>query len=670
MNNALFARFPLALLCLCNWLSCAQLRAEIRWNASFTAHYPSSAEGIDVPFAVQTPPQIAGVESYPLVVVLNGGLRVPPSEKFPYFRAQPSRGGIWGYRSMSTYDAMQVIRHMKQHYPIDADRIYLVGSSAGASGAMHLASCFPDEFAAVMPLIAAGNFYTLVNFTNLPVAFHHGDRDWVSSACNVRVQTQRMQELGCPAFLQEYPGAGHGVPGPHEPLMAWLFEQRRNPVPQRIRHECEAPSLGRSYWLRIEQFMDPHQRAYVEAEFSSGIVAIQPRNVAALSLDLERLGDVTAVRIGETALAPAAQYAWRGGRWEPVAAARVGAVQPYEAGGATLLYQGEPLLIVYGTGGAHAADLRAAAEKLAAYGGPVHAAMPGRFPVVSDQALTAEQQARCNLILIGRPEENSVTRTHWPRLPLRLDDHTLLVADRPPLRLDNQVLGLLHPHPDHSGRLVYILAPFADGAGLARFRASPQDFLAGSAGFDRISQPDLIVQDLQGRVARQMQFSHDWRWLNPSGADVRLAAGFADRAQLAAACMQRMLDKSQADFALWWGPADRGMWGSDFNHLQSFDPASYSLADFRTQHRVSETMLGSVTGAELREIWSRWGTNQELISLPKIELDKLDESATYRLHIPSDLYIKLGQRQQNLTDPRSGPTFAAEELIPLIFPPE
>ena len=69
---------------------------------------------------------------------------------------------------------------------------------------------------------------------------------------------------------------------------------------------------------------------------------------------------------------------------------------------------------------------------------------------------------------------------------------------------------------------------------------------------------------------------------------------------------------------MWWGPADRGMWGADFNHLLSFDPDSYTLADFHTQHRIAETTLDTVTGAELKEIWNRWGPNQELLSVPEI----------------------------------------------------
>ena len=109
------------------------------------------------------------------------------------------------------------------------------------------------------------------------------------------------------------------------------------------------------------------------------------------------------------------------------------------------------------------------------------------------------------------------------------------------------------------------------------------------------------------------------------------------------------------------------MWGADFNHLLSFDPDSYTLADFHTRHRIAETTLGSVTGAELKEIWKRWGPNQELLSVPKISLDALDDELEYRLHIPMDLYIKLGQRKKNLRTPMPGPSFTEEELIPRVF---
>ena len=643
------------------------VHAEFRWNSAFTAKYRSAAEGRDVSFGVRTPPRIEGMKAYPLIVVLNGGPRVSPSAKYPYFQVRPSRNRIWGYRSLSTYDVMQVVAYAKRQFPIDPNRVYLVGSSAGASGAMHLASCYPDEFAAVLPLIAAGNNYPLWNFSNLPVAFHHGDRDWVSAICNVRVQAQRMRTLVCPTILKEYRGAGHGIPGSHEPLMDWLFKQRRNPAPQKIRHECEVPSLGRSYWLRVREFDDPHKRATIKATITGEIATIEPKNVIAFSLNRKLVPKLKQVRIGNAVLAINDDYRIQNGQWRIAKKPIKNSNRQYEAGGAANLYQGEPLIVVYGTAGRHADLLRTAAQKLAGYGGPIHTAMRSRFPVVADTALTAKQQARCNLILIGTPDENVVTAAVSKKLPVTLKKNVLMVKDRTPLKLRKHVLGLLAKNPNHPERLVYVLAPFVDMAGLRLFSRQPQLYLAGSDGFDRVSQPDLIVQDLDRLIARQMQYGKDWRWRHFQGDKTFIPDRFRNRANLAQSCMKLMRSRSRADFALWWGPADKGMWGADFNHLQRYDPANYTLADFRTQHRVCETMLGTVSGAELKDIWDRWGRNRELISRPKISFDLIDKSKQYSLHIPMDLYIKLGRRKKNLLKPKPGPEFAAEDLIPIVF---
>ena len=647
-------------------LTAGRTEAQIRWGSSFTEKYRSEADSADITFGVRTPPQVAGRKSYPLIVVLNGGPRVPPSKSFPYFQVRPSRGRIWGYRSMSAYDAMQVIAFMKQNYPIDPDRVYLVGSSAGGSGAMHLASCYPDQFAAVLPLIAAGNNYPLRNFFNLPVAFHHDDRDWTSAICNARVQTQRLQESGSPSFLKEYAGAGHGVPGSHEPMMTWLFEQRGNPAPPKIKHDCEAPSLGRSYWLKIDEFLDPHQRATVDAEIIDDTVSVTPTNIAAFSLDLDLI-DATTVRIDGTDLPLGKHYRIQDGHWQTSAPPTKPRIRAYEAGSAANLYQGEPLIIVYGTGGDQTGLLRAAAMKLAAYGGPVHSTLRRHFPVVADTELTAELQARCNLILIGRPDDNIITKKLRPRLPITLNDETLAVADRPPLGLQNRILTLLHPNPEHPDRLICVLSPFADDTTAEYFSTHPQLFLPGSDGFDRVSQPDLIVQDIKHRIAHQIQFTKDYAWLKLPGSETPIPPQFSKRENLALVCMELMRNRSNADFALWWGPADKGMWGADFNYLQQYDPDSYTLADYRTQHRVSETMLGSVSGRELKEIHSRWCKNRELLSIPEINVADINDEAQYRLHIPMDLYIKLGQRKKNLDDPSAGPSFTTEELIPGIF---
>lgn len=640
--------------------------AEVRWNSKVRETYDSQAEGTRVSFAVQTPPQVEGIEKYPLLIALSGGLRVGPSEQFPFFQANPTRTRIWGYRAISTYDAMQVVAVMLKKYPIDPDRVYLMGSSAGGSGAMHLASCYPDTFAAVLPLVAAGNNYPLANFKNLPVAFHHGDRDWTSAICNARVQAQRMQALGCPVILKEY-AAGHSVPGSHVPLMTWLFEQKRNSVPHAITHDCEALSLGRSYWFTIREFDDPHQRAFVEATINDGTVEVRPNNIIAFSLAQDALRGITTVQIGETRLAASANYRLQDGRWKIVDKFPELSTRSYEAGAATNLYQGEPLLIVYGTTGDRTNQLRAAAQKLAKYGGTDYSTMPGTFPVVADADLTPEQESSSNLILVGTPEENSISQAILPELPIKISNGMLVAGDRSKLPLENQVLSMLHPNPKHPKRLVYLLAPFTDGAGLARFTALPQRFLVGSDGFDRVSQADLLVQNTKHQIARQMQFGKDWNWIKFPDADKPIPARFAARANLAIIYMKLMKAKSNADFALWWGPTDKGMWGADFNDLEGYNPEFYTEADYRTQHRHYETTLGSVSGADLKIIWNRWGTNHELQSVPDVALDAIQDEKEYRVHIPMDLYIKLGQRKKNLGNPKAGPGIPAEEVMIEIF---
>ena len=71
---------------------------------------------------------------------------------------------------------------------------------------------------------------------------------------------------------------------------------------------------------------------------------------------------------------------------------------------------------------------------------------------------------------------------------------------------------------------------------------------------------------------------------------------------------------------------------------------------------------------ESRQVWKRWGEFRELQSVPKIVPETIDDNSEYQIHIPMDLYIKPGQRQKNLRNPKPGPSFnVAEELSPLVF---
>ena len=140
-----------------------------------------------------------------------------------------------------------------------------------------------------------------------------------------------------------------------------------------------------------------------------GIVRAALENVQRFSLDCEiiqgkrgflpRVVEIgnQRVKIGDAAMPGTFECELREGRWE---VRRLGAEdrsessRPYRAGAAANLYQGEPLLLVYGTGSRDArrrGQLLQLARKLSRYVGPHHAAIRSSFPVVADTELTAEQ---------------------------------------------------------------------------------------------------------------------------------------------------------------------------------------------------------------------------------------------------------------------------------------
>lgn len=636
---------------------------ELRWGKAYRDSYFSKADGKRIGFSVRMPPRVDRLKKYPLVVGLKGSLRVNPSGEFPFIEVRPSRGNVWGYRAISAFDVTQVIAHMKREYPVDPDRVYLIGFSAGASGAMHLASQYPDQFAAVLPLVAAGNNYPIANFLNLPVAFHHGARDWTSAICDARAQYQRMNRFGCPTRLIEYETAGHSIPRPHEPLMKWLLEQRRNTWPMRVTHVCDTPELGKSYWLKIEEFDDPHRPASIEAVISDGVLTVNSANVSAVSFDdlpagHVRIEEQTFVIRGSRSFMRT-KSGWKVGLPDPM----IG--RPYRAGAAANLFQGEPLMVVYGTGSGDEKRvqlLRQAAQKVSACGGAHHGELRSRFPVIADTELTAEVARMCNLVLIGTSDD---IPTFARAMPLKISEGKLIVGGRPALALTNRVVSVLHRNPDHPNRLLYRLLPFTDEVGAARFADHARRYLVGSDGFDRGSQGDLVVMDLGQRICRQMQFGRDWKWRPLMAEEQRLPDSFADRSDFAMTHLKVMRAKSKADFAIWWGPKDKGMWGADFNFLKRYHPEACTRTDLAIECRLVETMLGSVTGEELKEIVKRWLEKDELISFPEIK--EVKDQRIYRLHLPMDLYIKLGQRRKNLRDPKPGPLIRTKDVVSELF---
>lgn len=644
-----------------------------------TESYYSAAEGRFQSFSVTLPPGFSAEKRYPLFVQVFGSAKLLPTSERPFIRINLSGRGVWAYRSMGRYDVMQAIARMKEVCNIDEDRIYMTGTSAGATGVMQTAAYRPDVFAGVVPLVAFGTDLPLENFRNLPIRCEHGVNDWTSAICNVRVQFQKIKSLGYEAVLNEHAAAGHGIRIPPPKTMDWLFRLKTDRNPNTIDYSCEHPRDGKAYWLKIERFLDPHGIARINVRPIDDGVAITTQNVQRLSLNLREVplapeqvvlldGDSVNVALdtGHKKLTLVKRDTWQ----IEAAPSSSGERRSYGAGAAANLLQGEPLMVVYGTGGDESENkfLRQAADILSRTAGPTFKPANVRFSVRADKDVDDLSLRKHNLLIVGTPRNNSLLNSLVAELPYRIEDEVLHAGDREPLSLSGSVLGFHYFNPRQPKRLIYVVSPYLNAVEQQRFLKNPRLFLAGSNGFRMIDQPDLLVRRADLRIRREMQFNANWKFIEFDGDGDRIPGRFEDRVHLAKVyteVMQRPLD---VDFALWWGPEDKGIFGGyDFNWLTGFDPTSCSRADYSVRRRDVETMTGVVPGAELADIFDRWIAKGELIVSPEITRSEIRPEARYRLAIPMDLVPKLGQRRRVLSDVAPGAVVRQEDVVRLMF---
>ncbi|MEK6239405.1 MAG: hypothetical protein N2C14_32205, partial [Planctomycetales bacterium] len=371
--------------------------------------------------------------------------------------------------------------------------------------------------------------------------------------------------------------------------MQWLWNLKRDSRPKRITYSCEHPRDGQAYWLRIEEFGDPHRIARIEGAAHSDRLLVTTRNIRRFSIDLSAVPSDQPAKLSVDQSSVNIPRAFQGKRLTLVRHDEWRIASPnelhpptrraYGAGAAANLFQGEPLLVVYGTGADEAGNrfLKQPAEELARTGGPHFKPGKVQFSVKADTELNATLSSKFNLLLVGTPKNNSYLRGIVENLPYQIDEGVLRAGGRKPLPLEGSVFSFHHFNPRHADRAIYLVSPYLNQEEQQSFLKNPRRFLAGSDGFKMIDQPDLLVRSVDLRIRREMQLNMEWEFPPRDGEDQRVPDRFSDRTHLAAVYMKVMRRAADADFALWWGPADKGLFGGyDFNWLPTFDPEVYA----------------------------------------------------------------------------------------------
>lgn len=253
--------------------------------AGTAQHFP---QAISVAPTAQLPP--AGL-------TFEDDAPIPLQSSFPHW---------WVYRDHGF--ATRALDWVRERYPVDTNRIFLVGASMGGYGTWNVGLRLHDRFAGLV-LAAAGisrkEFGTgrdavtrslLENVAMVPVFFAHGDQDQVIPVRFSQMCDADLTGLKLAHIYREVAGAGHsndafvGNAALTTELKTWAGARVRNPAPTTVKHRAIAGDHPGAYWVELTG-----GAGTIQASISGSTVTVTTTGAQGARVYLDpRLIDVTA----------------------------------------------------------------------------------------------------------------------------------------------------------------------------------------------------------------------------------------------------------------------------------------------------------------------------------------------------------------------------------------
>ncbi|MDQ8202938.1 hypothetical protein [Pelagicoccus sp. SDUM812003] len=572
-----------------------------------------------------------------------------------------SRGG--GYVALSEADVMSVLNYVQTFWNVDPDQIHILGGSMGGSGTLRLGSRYPHLFASARPTCAFAGDKPYGNLLTLPIYAIHSDDDFVVPILQSRGPLERLREQGGEVIFDETTGYGHASWDYAEGgarAAKWFREQTR-PDSRSVTHLDYTAFDGvatRSWWAEIAKWgKEPKPATFVLKAGDDNRLYATLNNVSRLKLRIgESPFDATrrlavsvngAVPIELEAPLPRTVYLTADeGSWKLDTTVPETEVRDHTPGGPNLLYNGEPLLIVYGTQGSEKENTAMlAAAKVAAknsdarwsspqYGAAwdeiAHSALLyGDLVIRKDVDLTDMDIRDHHLVLIGTARQNSVVARLADRLPVSISETKIEFSDGETYAADGLGLGLVHYNPESPQKLVYWVA--SNDPGLYRADSPvPSQMTSVFGGLGSMVAPGfgcLISKVEHATLVAGRSFDADWQWLPRNETEPVVAASI----------------KSARDFKLEIEKALRVAMATDFSFAGEtmVDGSSESpvlggvtrLSDFANRFFYEPIGVMELDGVELLEMQSKLASKGQSF-YPKPSTSDVDPKSRYRVAVP------------------------------------
>jgi len=452
-----------------------------------TEYFRSGTDGSVEPYAIRLPGDFKPGRTYPLVIQLHGlnfnkivsGRRaifrsMSPAEwvhpDLPVILVQCFGRQSTFYQSLGEVEVLETIDEVTRRFPVDRDRVYIMGHSMGGAGSYTVGLHYPDRFGGIMPLdpamggqmrgqrgvempdwmkpqataTAVDKLYP--NARNVDVFFKNAGAGIQKASTEM---TDGIVALGGFSTTESFPGMPHNFADQY-PYGNFIPELINRPIrrnPPEVKFYTNNLRYNRAYWVSIDRLSKNGDDALVVAKYDDGrplpqppgapgqpVAPAQPRqpsvtvttkNIEALTLNLAAatIPENTPMLLqvdGQSVLTgpmPNIAYlakvsgSWRLSREAPKFAGKRPGLQ-----GPIGDVISSKFLAVYGKG-----DRELAIAELDAIRNPPGVmTMHGDFPMKAAEKVTAADIASSNLILFGTPASNAVIRRIAARLPSKL----------------------------------------------------------------------------------------------------------------------------------------------------------------------------------------------------------------------------------------------------------
>ena len=483
--------------------------------------YTSKMDGRKRPYALCATDKSG--EPKPLLVVVNPGAATNPlSEAEFVFTAEEfalhakrsgrscivirptGRGPGSLYQNYGEVDALEAIEDAASRYPVDRDRISVIGHSMGGAATWYLLSHYPDLFSAGAPMAGYCDYrlwekpgghsfpmqpweeaswqarsaaFLAENLKQSPLWILHGEWDrGVGSGVSVlhsRRMKRLLMDLGCEVKYTEVSKAGHHFSTPElmQEVVGWLLSRKKERNPREIGFGTFWLRHNRSHWLAIEQLNSYGEKGRIRASIQADdSVRISTQNVRAFSIGPVSDGGSRRVQvdgraIGEFDLGRPHTLRAAGGGWKAGPPALPGEKTHGASGPLSDLFFGD-VVLVQGTIGTEAEtyfngmalhNTRALFRET--NGGLHRGGIRGENTVdlayARDVDLTDEEVGRHNLLLFGTDKTNRVIAMFRQQLPVRFEPVGVRLHGRL-FRGANAAVFAIFPHPGNPARYVAV----------------------------------------------------------------------------------------------------------------------------------------------------------------------------------------------------------------------